>query len=520
MAPVPVGRALVGVTDAQHRSLVEGLAVDHQSDRQSAGGKTAGHAQPAQRQDVADRGVAQCLQVALGVGLGARQRIGHRRRRHHHRRTEQSVDAVERVHRVRAQFLPRPHRRQVLVRRNVAALHDAEGDDGVERFDARIDEVAVDVVGLGRNHEPPGVETSCRRGRLELDVHHLRAEGFHLRDRLPHQALDLGVAVLPEHRARHSEGQPGDTPVDPVRHVVRRLAAGGGISRIVTLHRLVDDGGVRHVASKRAHTVEALTQRIHTGAADSPHRGLEAGDPAHARGNPDRPAGVGSEPHRRHACRHRDAGARTRSTGKVGVGMPGVVRRALVGVDAGAAVGELHRDGLAEQHHPGPGEAVHDGAVGIRHVVGEQAGARSGRQTRHVVQVLGHVGDAMQGTEVDARAELRIGGPGLGKGAVAAHHRERPQMRLERVDPAEEVLRDRSRRQLTGPDRSSQFDDGPVVDGWLHRAFSGEWSRRACLGRASMYRCDGTSRQRAGRGWLVGRAFGCPSLSSSDNIDT
>ena len=63
MVPVPVGRLLVGVADAQHAVLVEGLAVDHQPDRQPARGEAAGHAQPAQVQDV---GRSRCCAVPAG----------------------------------------------------------------------------------------------------------------------------------------------------------------------------------------------------------------------------------------------------------------------------------------------------------------------------------------------------------------------------------------------------------------------------------------------------------------------
>ena len=184
--------------------------------------------------------------------------------------------------------------------------------------------------------------------------------------------------------------------------------------------------------------------------------------------------------------------------GRWGSGCHGLCGVPVVGVDAGAAVRELHRDGLAEQHHPGPGEAIDDGAVGVRHVVCEEAGARGGRQPRHVVQVLGHVGDAVQRAEVDARAELQVGGPRLREGAFAAHHRERPEARLQRLDAIQKVLRDGRGRQLAGPDRPSQLDDRAMVDGGGHLACSEGWRRGRCIstpaGASRPVSCNGFNR--------------------------
>ena len=93
-------------------------------------------------------------------------------------------------------------------------------------------------------------------------------------------------------------------------------------------------------------------------------------------------------------------------------------------------------------------------------------------------------------------SELRVGGAGLGERPVAAHDRERPQARLQGVDPFEEVLRDRCSRQLAGPDRPAQLDDGPIVDWGLHLAFSGRGG-----GGGALYVESGDSRFafRAGR---------------------
>ena len=131
------------------------------------------------------------------------------------------------------------------------ALHDSECDDGVEVVEARLDEAAIDVVGLRRDHEAPRVEPAGRLRLLELDVDHVRTEGFDMRNRFAHQALDLGIAVFPEHGARHADVQAGDTAVDPARHVVGDLAAGRGIRGVVALNRFVDDRGVGRVAGQR-----------------------------------------------------------------------------------------------------------------------------------------------------------------------------------------------------------------------------------------------------------------------------
>ena len=300
-------------------------------------------------------------------------------------------------------------------------------------------------------------------------------------NRVAYLRFDLRVAVFPEHRARHTEGQTVDTALDSARHVVRGLAAGRGIGGVRALHRLVNDRSVGRVAGQRTRAVEALAQWIDAGAAHPSHRRLQAGDPAHARRDPDRSAGIGAQSHRRHSRRHRDAGARARPARQMRLGMPRIVRGSLIGVDAGAAVRKLHRDRFAEQHHPGSRQPTDDGAVGGRHVVGEEAGARGRRQARHVVQVLGRVRDAVQRTEVDARPELHVRGPCLCQRPFPTSDRKRTEARIERVDPIEEVLRDRCRRQLAGTDRPSQLDDGPIVDGGLHLASSGGVAAGQCI---------------------------------------
>ena len=377
------------------------------------------------------------------------------------------------------------------MRGNVAALHDAEGDDRVEVVEVRIDEAPVDLVGLGGGDEAAGIEPGGRLRLLELEVDDRRSERLDLRDRLAHPGFDLRIAVVPEHRLRHAEGEAGDAALDRARDLVRGLAAGRGVGGVRALNRLVDDGGVSRIAGQRTHAVEAPAQRIHACAAHPADRRLQARDPAHARGDPHRSAGVGPEPHRRHARPHRDARARARPARQKGLAAPGVVRGALVGVDAGAAVRELHRDCLAEQHHAGPVQPLDDGAVGSRDVVGEQPGARRRRHARHVEQVLGDVRDAVQRTEVDARREQPVRGLRLGERAVPAHERERPEVRLERIDPFEEVLRDLRRGQLAGADRPPELDDGSIVDGGVHFAFSGRLRSTRISGRhGSLHTAD------------------------------
>ena len=73
---------------------------------------------------------------------------------------------------------------------------------------------------------PRGVEPESRFGLLELDVDHPRPKGFQMGDRLAGPGLDLGVAVFPEHRARHAEGEAGDAV--PESRSSRRAGLGRG----------------------------------------------------------------------------------------------------------------------------------------------------------------------------------------------------------------------------------------------------------------------------------------------------
>ena len=101
--------------------------------------------------------------------------------------------------------------------------------------------------------------------------------------------------------------------------------------------------------------------------------------------------------------------------GSMGRRVPGVVRRALVVVDADAAEGELHRVGLAHENHAGASQPPDDGCVLFRHVPGEEPGAGGGRHAPDVEEVLGGVGDPVERPQVLAAPERELGRARLGQ---------------------------------------------------------------------------------------------------------
>ena len=176
-------------------------------------------------------------------------------------------------------------------------------------------------------------------------------------------------------------------------------------------------------------------------ATDSSHRGLQAGDPAHARRDPNPTrryrtpspsAPCPPPPRRRFRSSTRPADGGSGCQGLCGVPwsvlMPAPpYANCTVMVLPSSTIPARVRRSTTAQSEAGTLPA-------------KEPRARGRRQARHVVQVLGHVGDAVQRAEVDARPELRVRGARLVERPVTADHGERPEARLERVDSIEEVL--------------------------------------------------------------------------------
>ncbi len=143
--------------------------------------------------------------------------------------------------------------------------------------------------------------------------------------------------------------------------------------------------------------------------------------------------------------------------------VPGIVRRAEIAVDAGAAVGELHGLGLAEQDHSGAGETRHRRRVVVGDVVGEQPRAGGGRQAAHVEEILGGVGDAVQRSQILARLERRLCRPGRGERAVGADDLEGAEARIQRLDAGEQRLGQGDRGELAAAQSAAELGNGLVT---------------------------------------------------------
>ena len=202
---------------------------------------------------------------------------------------------------------------------------------------------------------------------------HLGAEPAQDAARLPHGRLDLRRHVVEEDRLAEGHAQALDAGLQRAEDIVRGDAGRRLVGRVRALERLMDERRIFHAAGERPHAVERPGERIDAGPADTPDRRLQPDRPAERGGDAHRAAGVASEGHRHQARAHGHARSAARSARRVRRGVPGVVRRAVVVIDADPAEGELHGVRLAHQHHARRSEPADGGAVARRHVAARGA---------------------------------------------------------------------------------------------------------------------------------------------------
>ena len=96
--------------------------------------------------------------------------------------------------------------------------------------------------------------------------------------------------------------------------------------------------------------------------------------------------------------------------------MPGIVRRAVIVIEPGCAIGKLHRVGFAHENHAGGSKLAHDGAILSGDVVRQQMRAGSRGHAFHIEQILRGVRNAMQDAHVRAALQCTLGGTRLREG--------------------------------------------------------------------------------------------------------
>ena len=273
------------------------------------------------------------------------------------------------------------------------------------------------------------------------------------------RTLDLGIDVVEEERLADGEPEPADAVLEPRERVVRRDPGGGLVARVDALERLVDERGVLHRPGQRSHRVECEAQWIDAGAAHASHGRLEADRAAEGGGQADRATRVAPERHGNQPGRDGDGRAAGGSARDVVRGVPGIVRRPLVVIHAHPAERELDRVGLADQHHAGAGEAPDHGGVLLRDVAGQEPGARGGRHTPDVEQVLRRVGDAIGRVQVLPAPQGELGRARLRQRAFPGHRDEGVEAAVESRDPVEKRLRQRDQAERAGADLRGERGD-------------------------------------------------------------
>ncbi len=218
--------------------------------------------------------------------------------------------------------------------------------------------------------------------------------------------------------------EPGQRDAQPQHAGVRHGRRGGPGDD------LVQQDDVGHRAGQRADGVAGAGDPDQPLAAAPAADGGPVADDAAVRGrHPDRAAGVGAQGHRHDPAGHRDRGPAGGPAGRPG-GVEGVADRAVGGVVAGDAEGQLVQVGLADHGGTGPAELGDRVVVAAGAGAVQRGGAAAGGQVRGVHVVLDRDGDAGQRAlrrevgvhplgvdDGEERAEVLDGvGPGRGVG--------------------------------------------------------------------------------------------------------
>ena len=232
-------------------------------------------------------------------------------------------------------------------------------------------------IGLGGREAALGVDRRDRIERREACVGDACAGlGQHAQCAIE-SGTDMRVHAVEAEIFRHREAQPCE----------RRRRGHGG--RCAGQDR-VDDGAAGDAGCQRSDRIQAWRQRQHAVDRHAPRGRLVADDAAERRRDAARPAGVGAQPGRHHAVRHRDRGAgRTAARDARRRAVPRRQRRAVMRIDAEAGEGELGHVGAPHRHEPGGQHSLHHWRIGRgRRRIGQRARPGRRRFAGDVEQVL------------------------------------------------------------------------------------------------------------------------------------
>ena len=129
----------------------------------------------------------------------------------------------------------------------------------------------------------------------------------------------------------------------------------------------VDRGTAGDARRQRPDRIERRRQRQHAGDRHPPRGRLVADDAAERRRDAARPAGIGAQPRRRHAVRHRNGGAGGTAAGDAPRrAIPRAGGRAVMRIDAQAGERELGHVDAAHGDEAGGQHALHHRRVRLR----------------------------------------------------------------------------------------------------------------------------------------------------------
>ena len=249
------------------------------------------------------------------------------------------------------------------------------------------------------------------------------------------------------------------------RHVVRhRPGDRGGILGIGARHQAEQQRAILGGARQRPDGVERLRQRHRAGAADPAIGGLQSGDAAEMRGHPDRAAGVRAQRRKGQPRRDRRARSRRRAAGDV-IDSPGIMHRAVMGVVAGRAVGELHHLQRAQPNRAGILQALQRGRGRGRDEIAADLRAAGHHLAGVVIHVLVRQRHAVQRAAAVALGQRRIGGIGRLQRRFGFDRHEGIETRLPLRDPVEAGLRHLARGDALvarSPSRPRSATSGPA----------------------------------------------------------
>ena len=323
------------------------------------------------------------------------------------------------------------------------------------------------------------------------------AERLEQRAAGPHVLFHFRIEIVEKERFRKGHPQPRHAVLQPRQRVLAGHAAGALVAGVLAMQRLVDQCRILHRAGERSHRVERPGKGKHAVAADTAHGGLQPDRAAKPGGRPHRAPRIGTQPHRGQPGGHGHGGAGAGAARHVRFLGPRVVGRALDVVDPHDALGEFHRDRLAQHDHARPRQP--GGNLGILggHVLRQHPRPGGGGQPGDVEDVLHRVGDAMQRPQVAPGPDQPLRRPRLGQRPLAQNQIEGGEGTVERFDPAEQGLGQFHGRKRARANPPAKLGDGLPVEGRLTHGRVFEGNLTAPWGRGDIRRGPGIPRQTA-----------------------